>query len=56
MRRFMVLARPALADAGFMDPRSTYKGECKPRGTGQEATAARGVPWSVQGGWGVRGD
>ena len=32
----MVLARPALADAGFMDPRSTYKGERQPEGQGKK--------------------
>ena len=36
MRRFMVLARPALADAGFMDHRSTYKGERQPEGQGKK--------------------
>ncbi|CAE7549573.1 unnamed protein product, partial [Symbiodinium sp. KB8] len=35
-RRFMALARPALADAGFMDPGSTYKGERKPEGQGKK--------------------
>ncbi|CAE7773735.1 unnamed protein product, partial [Symbiodinium necroappetens] len=35
-RRFMVLARPALADAGFMDHRSTYRGERKPEGQGKK--------------------
>ena len=27
--RFLVMARPALADAGFMEHRSTYKGSIK---------------------------
>ena len=39
-RRFMVLARPALADAGFMDHRSTYKGNASPRGRARRDSSA----------------